>query len=61
MHKRVGLVYRIKANCPYVGPAPAGEVPSMVVFLKDPSLYLRKFRRKQRKLRTARSTSATEE
>ena len=34
-------------------------VPSVEVFLRDLSPYLRMFRRKPRKLRTARSTSAT--
>ena len=54
----VGLGCGIKANCPYVGPGPADGrgVISVGVFLRDPSPYLRKFRRK---LRTARPTSVT--
>ena len=37
---------RVKASFPLVGPRPAEEVPSLGVFLRDPSLYLRKFRKK---------------
>ena len=48
---------KVKANCPLVGPGTVGRVPSMGVFLRDPSTYLREFRRKNGKLRTARSTS----
>ena len=42
---------RFKANCPLVGPGPFGGVPSVGggVFLRDPSPYLREFRRKPRK------------
>ena len=44
------VVYRIKTNRPLVGPGPKGGVLSMGgVFLTDPSLYLREFRRKPRK------------
>ena len=42
-------VVGFKANCPLVGPGPIGGVPSVGVFLRDPSLYLREFRRKPRK------------
>ena len=34
----------LKVNCPLLGPGPTGGVPSVGVFLRDPSLYLRKFR-----------------
>ena len=37
-----------KANCPHVGAEPMGGMPSVEVFLKDPSPYLREFRRKPR-------------
>ena len=37
---------RIKADRPLMGPGPVGEVPSMGIFLRDPRLYLREFRRK---------------
>ena len=40
---------RLKANCPLVGPGPIGGVPSVGVFQRDPSPYLREFRRKPRK------------
>ena len=40
---------RLKANCRLVGPEPMGDVPSVGVFLRDPSAYLREFRRKPRK------------
>ena len=38
-HKIIRLVinYRVKANCPLVGPGPVGGVPSMGVFLRNPS------------------------
>ena len=45
-----------KDNCPLVGPVPVGGVPSVEVFLRDPSQYLREF---HGKTRTARSTSVT--
>ena len=32
---------RVKANCPLVGPGTVGGVPSVEVFLRDPSPYLR--------------------
>ena len=35
---------RIKANYLHVGSGPAGGVPSMGVFLRDPSPYLSEFR-----------------
>ena len=35
----------VKANCPLVGPGPVGEVSSVGVFLRDPSPYVREFRR----------------
>ena len=44
---RVGC--RIKDNRLHVGPGPTEGVPSMAVFLRDPSTYLRKFRRKPQK------------
>ena len=40
---------RFKADCPLVGRGPKGGVPSVGVFLRDPSRYLREFRRKPRK------------
>ena len=42
----VGLGCRFKANCPLVGSDPIGRVPSVGVFLKDPSPYSGEFRRK---------------
>ena len=39
----------VKADCLKKGPRPIGGLPSMGVFLRDPSPYLRKFRRKPRK------------
>ena len=42
----IGLGCRFKANYPLVGPGPIGGVSFVGVFLKDPSLYLRKFWRK---------------
>ena len=48
--------YRLKDNCPLMGPGPIGGMPSVGVFLRDSSPYLCEF---QRKLRTARPTSAT--
>ena len=38
--------FKNKASCPHVGPGPAGGVPFMGVFLRDPSLYSGEFRRK---------------
>ena len=49
--RKVGCRY--KTNCSHVG-----GMPSVRVFLRDPSPCLRKFRRKHRK---AKSTSATED
>ena len=51
IQKHVSLVLiiqgcRVKANCPLVGPGRLGAVPSMGIFLRDPSSYLREFRRK---------------
>ena len=41
---------RFKTYYPLVSPGPVGGVPSMAgVFLRDPSPYLREFRRKPRK------------
>ena len=40
---------RCKANCPFVGPGPIGGVPSVGVFLRDPSPHLLEFRKKPRK------------
>ena len=40
---------RIKANCPFVGPKPVRGMPSMGVFIRDPSPYLPEFRRKPQK------------
>ena len=34
---------RVKANCTLLGPKSAGIVPSVGVFLRDPSPYLREF------------------
>ena len=42
---------RVKANCSLVGPGHIEEVPSVGIFLRDPSTYLRKFRRKPQKTR----------
>ena len=56
----VGLDCRIKANCPLVGHGPVGGVPSVGIFLRDSRPYICEFRRKPGKLRTTRSTSATE-
>ena len=38
--ERVGLGCRFQTNCPLVGPGPIGGVPSVGVFLRDPSPYL---------------------
>ena len=40
---------RYESNCPLVGPGTVDGLPSVGVFLKDPSPYLREFRRKPRK------------
>ena len=32
---------RLESNCPLVGPGTVSGVPSVAVFLRDPSLYLR--------------------
>ena len=45
----IGLGCRFKANCPLVRLGPIGGVPSVEVFQKDPSPYLREFWRKPRK------------
>ena len=38
-----------KADCLKKGPRPIGGMPSVGVFLRDPSPYLREFRRKPQK------------
>ena len=43
----LGWVADFEANYPLVGPRHIGGVPSMGVFLRDPSPYLREFRRKK--------------
>ena len=45
----VVVVIDCKANCPLVGPGPIGGMPSVVVFLRDPSSYFLEFRGKPRK------------
>ena len=55
------VVCRDVANRPHVGPGSVSGVPSVVVFLRDPSPYLCEFRRKHGKIRTARSTSVTKD
>ena len=40
---------RYKASCSHVGPGPTTGVPSMGVFQRDPSSYLREFRMKSLK------------
>ena len=47
--KWVMLGSRFTPNFPSVGPRPAGAVPSVGVFLIDPSPYLGEFRRKPQK------------
>ena len=42
----VGFGCRFKANCPLVGLGPIGGVPSVGIFLTDPSSYLCEFQRK---------------
>ena len=39
----------LKADCLNIRPRPVGGLPSVGVFLRDPSPYLREFRRKPRK------------
>ena len=55
----VVIVVDFMADCLTREPRSMGGVPSMVVFLRDPNPSLREFRRKSRKLRAAKSTSAT--
>ena len=43
----VGCMF--ESNCPLVGPGTIGGIPSVRVFLRDPSPYLREFWRKPRK------------
>ena len=45
----VVVVVGVKANCPLVGPGPIGGMPSVGGLLRDPSPYLREFRKKSRK------------
>ena len=40
----VGVGIGIKADCLKKGPRPISGMPSVVVFLRDPSPYLREFR-----------------
>ena len=54
---RAGL--HVKANSPLVEPRPVGGLPSVGVFLRDPSPYYASFGENRGKLRTARSTSTT--
>ena len=42
-------VVGFEANYPPVGPGPIGGMPSVKVFLRDPSPYLHEFLRKPRK------------
>ena len=46
----VVVVVGLQANCPLVEPQLIGGMPSPGVFLRDPSPYLLKFRRKPRKI-----------
>ena len=41
---------RFESNCPLVGPGTIGRLPSVEVFLRDLSPYLREFQRKPRKI-----------
>ena len=41
---------RYESNCPLMGPGTIGGLPSVGVFLRDPSPYLREFWRKPRKI-----------
>ena len=50
VNRRLGWVVGFKANCLLVEPGPIGGVSSVVGFLRDPSPYLREFRRKPRKI-----------
>ena len=45
-HSKQMVGCRFKANCPIVGLGPVGKVPSVGIFLRDPSPYLREFRKK---------------
>ena len=47
--KVVVVVVGFESNCPLVGPKTIGGMPSVGVFLRDPSPYLRVFRKKPRK------------
>ena len=47
--KPVGCGCRDESNSPHVGPVPMDEMPSVDVFLRDHSPYLREFWRKPRK------------
>ena len=40
----VGCMF--ESNCPLVGPGTTGGAPTVGVFLRDPSPYLREFQRK---------------
>ena len=42
-------MFKFKANCLLVGPGPLGDVQSLGIFLRDPSPYLREFRKKKTK------------
>ena len=57
---KVVLGCRVKANSPHMGSGSAVGVPSLGIFLRDPSPYLCEFRRKPRIApNMSRSTSAT--
>ena len=45
----LGGVIGFKTNCLHMRPGPTGGVPFVGVFLRDPSPYLREFRRKPQK------------
>ena len=47
LHTMVGC--RVSGRLPHWLPKPMGGMPSLGVFLRDPSRYLREFRRKPRK------------
>ena len=51
--------WRLEANCPHVGPGPIEDMPSVGVFLKDPSPFTRVSKKTTENSETARSTSAT--
>ena len=55
----VWLVVGFMNGLSHKRPRPMGEMPSVVVFQRDPSPYLREFRESHGKLRTAMLTSAT--